>query len=563
MERDRGRHRRTQAWPADSPRFPYGYSGYGHDDYYDDYGLYEDRSRPVSDHPHRPYASRDTSLRQPVDSRRRLRKGQQVTQPQTPKESKRDVPSTPVSQPSPSSPAEGKNGPQCGSSSSSADRLSSSPSVREGSEQQDSPQGAPASHHGSSSSLGEGSEESKTGLASELSSDLGSDAKESQDIPLDEDKNDDSLQLPAVSAAEARPLADRVSPIEPKTPSDRGASLREKKTTATPTDGKTTKEVLELRQRMKELEALIKKKAESVDMEQQVHPSLQDSVWDLEQTDERLFAPPQASMYSQSAARAGRTSRDYQWSARNRSVSSPIDDRLANVWMKEVKRFDPDKRNFRAWLLEAELLMDSTWDFDTRVRYLSAKLDPMGIAKLDRVLQYMDSSATPKIWEEFRKRLLKVFPGTTDPNTAEFHLMEHRQMERETFQAWVDRMTKMYIDAVGQMPRDGVLDKLIFWGLRIPYKIQWRKKPPLNLLDAIESFQEWEQDKWQALGLSDPTEGGAQVQLARVLPSDGMQVHPSRADSIPGSRVDVLTLHNDPNAQESKEQKKIRHDRSQ
>jgi len=116
-------------------------------------------------------------------------------------------------------------------------------------------------------------------------------------MPLDEDKNDDSLSLPADSAAEARPLADRVSPIEPKTPSDSGAShRREKKTTVMPTDGKTTKEVLELRQRMKELEALIKKKAESVDMEQQVHPSLQDSVWDLEQTDERLFAPPQAFM---------------------------------------------------------------------------------------------------------------------------------------------------------------------------------------------------------------------------------------------------------------------------
>src|SRR5690606_26572914 len=122
MERDRGRHRRTRAWSADVPRFPYGYGGYEDDDYYDDLRLYKDWSRPVSDHPYGPYASMDRSMRQSVDSRRSLGKGQKVTQPQTPKESKRAVPSTPVPQPSPSSPQEGKNRPRSRSSPRSADR---------------------------------------------------------------------------------------------------------------------------------------------------------------------------------------------------------------------------------------------------------------------------------------------------------------------------------------------------------------------------------------------------------------------------------------------------------
>ena len=217
-----------------------------------------------------------------------------------------------------------------------------------------------------------------------------------------------------------------------------------------------------------------------------------------------------------------------------------IDDRLAKGWMREVKQYDPTRRSFRSWLLEAELRMETTWDLETRLNYLRAKMGLSEVVRMEQVLQIMESHRIPKTWQAFKERALLVFPGATDPDIAEFQLNDQKQNEGETFTAWVDRMTQQYIDTMGRMPQMDTLGGLIYKGLRIPYKIRWKKKPPENLLDAIASFPKWEAEKWQDLGLPNPTEGTAQVQYAHPVPEEGIPVHPARAGLLQEHKTAVL-----------------------
>ena len=64
--------------------------------------------------------------------------------------------------------------------------------------------------------------------------------------------------------------------------------------------------------------------------------------------------------------------------------------------MKEVKKYDSERKNFRAWLLEAELSMEPSWSYETRIGCLMSRLDLPGIAKLERVLQHMEENAIPR-----------------------------------------------------------------------------------------------------------------------------------------------------------------------
>jgi len=173
-----------------------------------------------------------------------------------------------------------------------------------------------------------------------------------------------------------------------------------------------------------------------------------------------------------------------------------VDDRLAKKWMREVKHFNPAKENFRAWLPKAELRMEESWDVEMRLNYLKCKLQLSEIVKLEQIIQLMDTQGTPRSWQAIRERALQVFPGAMDPDAAEFKVLAQQQDAGEPFGRWVDRITELYIDVTGEIPRPGLLDEVVFKGLRVEYKLEWRAMQPHNLLDARCRFTQLEQKKW-------------------------------------------------------------------
>ena len=208
--------------------------------------------------------------------------------------------------------------------------------------------------------------------------------------------------------------------------------------------------------------------------------------------------------------------------------SGPVDDRLVKKWMREVKTFDPTRESFRTWLVKAELRMGEGWDVEMRLNYLRSKLDLAEIIKLDQITQLMEAQGKQRTWQAIRERALQVFPGAIDPDAAEFKLLAQHQGEGEPFGKWVDRVTKLYVEMVGEMPQPGSLDEIIFSGARIEYKKEWRTMQPQNLLDARWRLTQWEEKKWQELGLPNPAE--AESGVVHIAAGGGITVHPDRAD---------------------------------
>ena len=219
--------------------------------------------------------------------------------------------------------------------------------------------------------------------------------------------------------------------------------------------------------------------------------------------------------------------------------SGSVDDRLAKKWMSEVKTFNPARESFRAWLVRAELRMEDGWDVGMRLNYLKSKLEPNEIVKLDQIIQLMDTQGTPRSWQAIRERALQVFPGAIDPDAAEFKLLAQHQDTGEPFGKWADRVTELYIEMAGEIPQPGLLDEVVFNGLRIEYKLEWRAMQPHNLLDARWRFMQLEQKKWQELGIPNPAEVGSGA--AHLATSGGVPIHPDRADRVRDQPSAVFT----------------------
>jgi len=152
--------------------------------------------------------------------------------------------------------------------------------------------------------------------------------------------------------------------------------------------------------------------------------------------------------------------------------------------MRDVKQYDSNRKTFRSWLLDAELRMDPSWDVHTRIKYLRAKLDLTGLVRLEQVLQYLEDHGISRSWEALKERLLLVFPGAMDKHIAVCRMMDVRQEEGEPFLTWVNRVTRAYIEMMGQMPPRGELDNLVFNGLTYQYRVQWGHFSPDDLLDV-------------------------------------------------------------------------------
>ena len=206
--------------------------------------------------------------------------------------------------------------------------------------------------------------------------------------------------------------------------------------------------------------------------------------------------------------------------------SGSVDDRLVKEWMTEVKTFKPARESFRSWLVRAELRMEDGWDVGMRLSYLKSKLEPSELVKLNQIIQLMDIQGTPRSWQAIRERALQIFPGAIDPDAAEFKLLAQEQGEGEPFGIWVDRVTDLYIELIGEIPQPGLLDEVVFNGLRVAYKLEWRAMQPHNLLDARWKFTQLEQKKWQELSIPNPAEGSG-VHLAA---SEGASIHSDGAD---------------------------------
>ena len=219
--------------------------------------------------------------------------------------------------------------------------------------------------------------------------------------------------------------------------------------------------------------------------------------------------------------------------------SGSVDARLAKKWMREVKHFNPAKENFRAWLVKAELRMEESWDVEMRLNYLKCKLQLSEIVKLEQIIQLMDTQGTPRSWQAIRERALQVFPGAIDPDAAEFKVLAQQQDAGEPFGRWVDRVTELYIELTGEIPQPGLLDEVVFKGLRVEYKLEWRAMQPHNLLDARWRFTQLEQKKWQEWGLPNPAEGSGAVHFAA---SDGASIHSDGADLMGDEQESVFAI---------------------
>ena len=220
--------------------------------------------------------------------------------------------------------------------------------------------------------------------------------------------------------------------------------------------------------------------------------------------------------------------------------SGSVDDRLVKKWMSEVRTFNPTRESFRSWLVRAELRMEDGWNVGMRLNYLKSKLEPSEIVKLEQIVQLMDAQGTPRSWQAIRERALQVFPGAIDPDAAEFKLLAQQQEAGEPFGKWADRLTDLYIEIAGEIPQPGLLDEIVFNGMRVQYKLEWRAMQPHNLLDARWRFTQLEQKKWQELGIPNPAEAAGSG-IVHLATAGGALVHPDRVDRVANQTLPLFT----------------------
>ena len=222
-----------------------------------------------------------------------------------------------------------------------------------------------------------------------------------------------------------------------------------------------------------------------------------------------------------------RSQSDDQPCPERKAPSTPINDRLVKGWLKEIKQYDPNKENFKIWLVEAESRMDKEWDLDTRVNCLKSKFGLNEAIKLEQIIQHMEDNNIEKSWKAIRDRLLQIFPGAIDTDIAEFTIQDLKQADGETFRAWADRVTSSYIAAFGEKPSPGVFEKLVFNGLKLEYKMEWKDRDIENVWDATVQLTEWEARKWQELNLPNPAEGG--IGRTHLVTTPELTGHSARA----------------------------------
>ena len=237
-----------------------------------------------------------------------------------------------------------------------------------------------------------------------------------------------------------------------------------------------------------------------------------------------------------------------------------IDDRLVKGWLKEVRHYEPHKKNFRTWLVEAESRMSKEWDFETRVNCLKNKLGLSEAIKLEQIIQFMEDNDIEKTWKAVKDRLLQIFPGAIDTDIAEFTIQDLKQAEGENFRAWTDRVMNSYIEAFGEKPNQEMYEKLVFNGLKLEYKMEWKDRDIENVWDATVRLSRWEARRWQELNLPNPAEGG--MGRTHLVTTPKPAVHPARANLMNSSQAIVLNANSTTDGTPGKSQNSAENDRS-
>ena len=299
-------------------------------------------------------------------------------------------------------------------------------------------------------------------------------------------------------------------------------------------------EVKELKEKVRTLETIILQGAPpreaNDDIFQSAPVSQHSKPWNPFETTSTT-SPLQQNVNGNPPSGAGTSQRE------NKGGPASINHYREKEWMRDIKYFDPKRRSFSSWLVEAERKMGKDWDLDTRVEYIRSRLQSEETVKLERVLELMQIQQAPASWQVFKERMLRFFPGAIDKKMAQYRLMEQSQKDGENFDDWVDRLTKLYIETLGETPKTEVLDKLIFKGLKAEWRYEWEKRKPANFLQGTDHIRQWEASRWSELGIPNPAEAVSKTHL----------VHPTRAKQLPDPQSLVLNVSNEENKDSNKE----------